>query len=440
MPNVKEFILGIDGKANVEYNNASVKTVDLAEAIVVDRDSGTITDPTAIAALQGVVWGGPTVSPVMRDTTTGLLASSDDVAAVRSAVFAYEGVWASRPLTGLTVGDLADFTDVGTARTRYRWSGTRWQADECFSLLLHSCPVGLPPTSEVGANGALTLGTKVGGGTITFSATSGAGVTCTASAAAFAATDVGRVIAIESQTFTITAYTSTTVVTGTFSGAISGVGPHATWFLSWPFNRVLSRGVWLYFPAGGLYAGSLAGSYWTVMSSTVKGTVYDVRLPATIQPYWYTGTLTPIVSASIGQVSLTTGTDYVVATMTVRGDLIGPYDLVSISTMYSGSATTNGKRTTINYGSIGLSTVMLLNGVTGAGRIRLDIQQQGSQSAQIAHHPAMGYGSSSPGSNLFGLTNVAADFTVGHSLSQITAATDWVLVETARVDLIPGVL
>jgi len=31
MPNVKEFLLGIDGKAYVEYDNATTKIVDLAE-------------------------------------------------------------------------------------------------------------------------------------------------------------------------------------------------------------------------------------------------------------------------------------------------------------------------------------------------------------------------------------------------------------------------
>lgn len=366
-------------------------------------------------------------------------ATDETTSIVRAAIFAYEGTWASRPLTGLTVGDWAIFTDVGTARTRYRWTGARWQADECFSLLLHSAPAGLPPTCEIGANGALTLGSKVGGGTLTFSAASGSGVTCSASVAAFASTDVGRVISIESQTFTITAYSSTTGVTGTFSGAISGVGPHSTWFLSWPFNRVHSRGVWLYFPANGLYAGSAAGSYWTVMSSTVKGTVYNVMLAAGTPPYWYTGTLTAISSGAIGQVSLTPGTDYVVASMTARGDLIGPYDLVSISVMFSASASPNAKRTGVLYGAHPIDTGVLFS-ATGAGRLRVDVQQQGSQTSQISHHPAMGYGSSSPGGNVFLSANVAADFAVGHRLSQITAATDWVIVETGRVDLIPGIL
>lgn len=40
-------------------------------------------------------------------------------------------------------------------------------------------------------------------------------------------------------------------------------------------NTTYSGGLWLYLPAGAAYAGSLAGFYWTVMSSTTLGTVYN---------------------------------------------------------------------------------------------------------------------------------------------------------------------
>src|SRR5574337_90403 len=60
-------------------------------------------------------------------------------------------------------------------------------------------PMILPPSSTIGANGSLQLGIKEGGGTATFGATSGAGVSCTLSLAGFAGTavDVGKVITVD---------------------------------------------------------------------------------------------------------------------------------------------------------------------------------------------------------------------------------------------------
>jgi hypothetical protein len=51
------------------------------------------------------------------------------------------------------------------------------------------------------------------------------------------------------------------------NGALSNIAAFPT-----TFNN---PGVFLYFPVGAVYAGSAAGFYWTVMSSTTAGTVYD---------------------------------------------------------------------------------------------------------------------------------------------------------------------
>ncbi len=167
-------------------------------------------------------------------------------------------------------------------------------------------PMMIPPSSSIGANGALQLGTKVGGGTATFGATSGAGVSCTLSLAGFAGTaaDVGKVVTVDGgKQATITAAVSTTVATVTITGTLSGTGPFTDWTLSYQFLATYS-GVYLYFIAGAVYSGSVAGWYYTVMSSTTVGTVYDNIYTA--------GTLsipaspTGIVSAAIGEFTQTT--------------------------------------------------------------------------------------------------------------------------------------
>jgi hypothetical protein len=47
-------------------------------------------------------------------------------------------------------------------------------------------------------------------------------------------------------------------------------------------DATYSTGIWLYYPAGAVYSGSVAGFYWTVMSSTTVGTVYmNTYVPGT---------------------------------------------------------------------------------------------------------------------------------------------------------------
>lgn len=81
--------------------------------------------------------------------------------------------------------------------------------------------------------------------TLTFGALSGAGVSCTASAAAFVAGQVGEALRVVDETgasdvisyATITGFTSTTVVTVTLSIAISAVGPHSNW-AQWAYSSL----------------------------------------------------------------------------------------------------------------------------------------------------------------------------------------------------------
>lgn len=149
-----------------------------------------------------------------------------------------------------------------------------------FSFGLQSgVPIGMAPAGNIGSNGALTFGTQVGGGTLTFGATSGT-TTCTASIAAFASTDVGKVITVDSgKQATITVFTSTTLVTVTLGTTLSGVGPHATWYMAWPFYTIYS-GIYLFFPVDAIYTSSVAGFYYVVMTTTTTGTIYSDRFLA----------------------------------------------------------------------------------------------------------------------------------------------------------------
>lgn len=112
--------------------------------------------------------------------------------------------------------------------------------------------------------------------------------------------------------------------------------------LTTAFPTIYSGGIWLYFPAGAVYAGSLAGLYWTVMSSTTVGVIYNDRRDGTAT--WLPsmkGTATPIVAAGPGAYTQTT-TELTVSTDVLNGGLMGTLGAIrGINTLsFSNSANT----------------------------------------------------------------------------------------------------
>jgi hypothetical protein len=78
-------------------------------------------------------------------------------------------------------------------------------------------------------------------------------------------------------------------------------------------------GLYLYYPAGAAYAGSVAGFYWTVMSSTTVGTIFDNRASSVPTP---PAANTAIVAAGPGAFTGDT-TKRTALTATVPGKLLG---------------------------------------------------------------------------------------------------------------------
>jgi hypothetical protein len=198
-------------------------------------------------------------------------------------------------------------------------------------------PTGIPPSSNVGANGLLTLGTFPAG-SLTFGTTSGVGITCTGVGTSFVAADVGRCIVVDAagNYATITAYTSALIVTVTIVGTLGSLTyANNAWQLVWPFANTYPCGIWLYFPAGAVYAGSLAGSYWCVPSSIVRATIYDNR-------YTSPGTLTapasptPIVAAGPGVFTQSTS-EITVFGYPLKGNMFAPNSAIRFTLKQSAS-------------------------------------------------------------------------------------------------------
>lgn len=173
------------------------------------------------------------------------------------------------------------------------------------------------------------LPTNTSATTITPSATTGAGITLTASTSIFTANDVGRLVRIKSGStwgyVTITAYTSGTVVTATVGKTLGGTSATADWRLGvfsnnlgWPtvgvFNeeRLLVANTTLY---PNTVWGSVVGDFENMQPSNASGTVADDdAFTFTISDdqvnaiYWMSPGRVLLVGTSGGEYSMTGGT------------------------------------------------------------------------------------------------------------------------------------
>lgn len=189
--------------------------------------------------------------------------------------------------------------------------------------------VGKIQSSRMDNNGAFQLGTKVSGVTVSLSATSGT-VTCTFSAAALGGTsvlDVGRVITLDNgKQITITAYSSTTVCTGTVGTTLSGTGPFSDWTIAWPivasYVAVAPSFGYTYLPANAIFTGSAAGFYYFTMSTTTKGIIFNNTLTLANNTPSVIASPTPFVCTGPGEFDSGGGT-LVIFQKNLPGGLLG---------------------------------------------------------------------------------------------------------------------
>jgi hypothetical protein len=109
------------------------------------------------------------------------------------------------------------------------------------------------------------------------------------------------------------------------SGSVTGSGTDATITLNAAMYQIYADGCWMVLPAGAAYAGSLAGLYWCVMSSTTVGILYDITLGTSQVPY--VPSSPPRITASRGATGYTT---LLVSPAQIFGGLI-PGGLMGVS-------------------------------------------------------------------------------------------------------------
>ncbi len=189
-------------------------------------------------------------------------------------------------------------------------------------------------------------------------------------------------------------------------------------------------GIFLYFPANAIVAGTAAGFYWTVMSSTTAGTIYNNV--GSISNLVVPTTLTPFVTTGPGAYTQTTAEVSVISKAIVANQ-------ISKTTVVKGyhqvvtAVNANTKTVRYKFDSTTVWSKAIASKLIAADAVIM--ASSGSQTKQVVTRSDASligdYTTSSLG-------NTSIDFTVNTTLAITLAlgmASDFAILEYARVEL-----
>lgn len=195
------------------------------------------------------------------------------------------------------------------------------------------------------------------------------------------------------------------------NGALSGITALATTY---------SNGCWMYFPAGAIFAGSVAAVYWVVMSSTTAGTIYQNTIPTGQPTAPSAANLLPWVTTGPGAYTQTTGSFVSVLTVPVPGASIGPYGRLRAFFIFSNNNSAGAKTGQYNFGGTGIAGASNTTNLSAPSEHQ--IYNRGVTNSQVCQ-PGGGYAAAAAGPVLF-----TQDTTQAVNMSfqtQLATATDF---------------
>ena len=217
------------------------------------------------------------------------------------------------------------------------------------------------------------------------------------------------------------------------NGALSGI-------VALP--QIYSSGCWMYFPAGAVYGGSAAGLYWTVMSSSTAGTIYDNRLSPGASPASTPGNQAAIVAAAPGSYTATAShaSPGPVGVM-IPGGAIGVNGAVEVYVMAYCNNSASVKTLAVALDNTQVANITCTN-QRKAG-IRRQFRNQNNQARQVfSPISSSGWDDSGldGGVGVFsGTVDTAQNKILGVVPYFSTPASDYFVITDLRVTLYPGI-
>lgn len=209
------------------------------------------------------------------------------------------------------------------------------------------------------------------------------------------------------------------------------VGNNGALTLGTALPRTYSAGIYLYFPADAIYAGSAAGSYWCVMSSTTAGTIYQETLSGIPS---YVAAPTSWVTTGPGAFVGSTA-EISLASYSLAGNSLGNNGGYSSVQGWSTSNSASNKEIRIKYGGGNIYQITTITTSQSASHMA-QFRNRGVSGEQIcgsALAAAGGLGTSS--ANIGSLSvNSSTNQTVLYT-GKTSLATDYVILEYAECSI-----
>ena len=181
--------------------------------------------------------------------------------------------------------------------------------------------------------------------------------------------------------------------------------------------------IWLYFPAGAVYAGSAAGAYYTVMSSTTLGTVYDNVL-GTATPYVPAAPVAIVAAGPGAYTGITAETTLV--TVPVPGNLMGINGALESCPLWTMNNSANNKILRVRLGTTVFSS--LTQSAAATLQNIIIIRNRGVLDKQIGNHSTSFGFSVSTAAPITGTIDTSTDQNVTFT-GQLAVATDFLVLE-----------
>lgn len=203
--------------------------------------------------------------------------------------------------------------------------------------------------------------------------------------------------------------------------------------LGFALPTIYSGGIWQYFPAGAVFAGSAAGFYWTVMSSATVGTIYnDTRDPSIVNLFDAIGNTTAIVAAGPGAYT-GTAAQTVVGSIQILANILGLDGAIEGELTWSFTSSASSKTGTTYFGAG--STINNFSATTTTGiNTKILTRNRGVSNRQI-NNGTLGVQTAATGA----LTYSSEDTTVNNNIliaPQKTAANDCMILESVIIKII----
>lgn len=192
-----------------------------------------------------------------------------------------------------------------------------------------------------------------------------------------------------------------------------------------------SGGAWIYMPANGIFAGSTAGWYWFVASSTTAGTVYNNTYtsgdPKPAVP------ASPTAFATTGPGVVTQTTSAVDAwSVTIPGGAIGPSGRLVIDSNVQALNNANAKSFSTLFGSAALASPSMASQTA-----RRELRQFANVGAQNRNKYQNGWAPAIDGTVGYSTVDTSAEQVLKRQLT-LSTTTDYLVDEMFQVSLVYG--